>query len=636
MDPILSILHSHGIVPEKTQWDELLSTFIDEVYILYPFLHLPALQNTYEEICNQLLGISTQANYNDMSHRLDVSQVLFCLAIGRCSESTRKDTENGHHSSGWSLFRASMKILGEPLEIFDDLSLALKAIQSMLLAFLALIVSHSQFIGLHRKEVTDGMPIFEAEMFRRAWWCTYIIDRRLALDTGRPFLIQDVNTDVSLPLELVDSWLSNHIKTHRTGKELETEIEKEISRKITTPVRHIIDMVSFSRVVGKVWEAHYGAMGRNSHPTSLTTEYLELLISSMAQVNSPTELFGSTEIFHGQFAWMEWWQIKQMMLMRIRWLFLRLLIRKSSLRTSHPLETDDNTSEMVCMQLCRSIILEFHRIPNKYPKHTFPFIHYVATSAMIALGLVVKQQGLRTLDLSFLPLAARTLRQFCTQTWVSGQIIRAISRIDQITAFFLGGYDCISSPSGSLQSHLDSRTAFSGSSSAFTSNENAEHLSLGQTSHLYSSSKPAPVSKVRNDDHIDQTSGNIEQVDSNSGYCLPMDTTVSSSSTMEHLVMTDFDFEKGSDSGNWPCLSQFFGVGLPNQIYYPFAGLTEECSIPSQSLHTASDRASPVLSTATGLTIPDSEQAEMIRPYTSTGNDTDWLQSLFGTRSTPI
>lgn len=134
MDPILSILHSHGIVPEKTQWDELLSTFIDEVYILYPFLHLPALQNTYEEICNQLLGISTQANYNDMSHRLDVSQVLFCLAIGRCSESTRKDTENGHHSSGWSLFRASMKILGEPLEIFDDLSLALKAIQSMLLA----------------------------------------------------------------------------------------------------------------------------------------------------------------------------------------------------------------------------------------------------------------------------------------------------------------------------------------------------------------------------------------------------------------------------------------------------------------------------------------------------------------------
>jgi len=134
MDPIRSILDSHGIIPEKTQWDELLSTFIDEVYVLYPFLHLPALQNTYEEICDQLLGISTPADYNDMSHRVDVSQVLFCLAIGRCSESTRKDTENGHHSSGWSLFRASMKILGEPLEIFDVLSLALKAIQSMLLA----------------------------------------------------------------------------------------------------------------------------------------------------------------------------------------------------------------------------------------------------------------------------------------------------------------------------------------------------------------------------------------------------------------------------------------------------------------------------------------------------------------------
>ena len=134
MNPIRAILDSHGIIPDKGRWDDLLSTFVDEVYVLYPFLHLPVLRKTYEEVCDHLLDISTSNSCDDMSHRIDISQVLFCLAIGRCSESTRQGTEHGHHSSGWSLFRASMKILGEPLEIFDDLSLALKAMQSMLLA----------------------------------------------------------------------------------------------------------------------------------------------------------------------------------------------------------------------------------------------------------------------------------------------------------------------------------------------------------------------------------------------------------------------------------------------------------------------------------------------------------------------
>lgn len=161
------------------------------------------------------------------------------------------------------------------------------------------------------------MPIFEAEMFRRVWWCTYILDRRLAIDTGRPFLVQDVNTDVPVPLELGEAWLSHHRNTRLTSNQLKKEIEIEIRRNITTPLPHIAAMVDYSRVVGKVWEAHYGAFDQQSISAPLTTEYLEFLVSSTVRKEPSRVWSGSSEPFHVQFAGMEWWQIKQKMLMRI-------------------------------------------------------------------------------------------------------------------------------------------------------------------------------------------------------------------------------------------------------------------------------------------------------------------------------
>lgn len=172
-------------------------------------------------------------------------------------------------------------------------------------------------MGLHRKRVTDEMPIFEAEMFRRVWWCTYILDRRLALDTGRPFLIQDVNTDVPLCLEVSESWLTAHRNTHQTYKELRGPIAADIRQRSTTPLSHIAAMVDFSRVVGKVWEAHYSASNQDSSSNALTTEYLEFLVSNSVQKEPSRVWSGSKEPFHVQFAGMEWWQIKQKMLMRI-------------------------------------------------------------------------------------------------------------------------------------------------------------------------------------------------------------------------------------------------------------------------------------------------------------------------------
>lgn len=127
---ILEILDSHSITIDKCEWDQLLHTFFEEIYVLYPFLHPPTLRRTYEDLSD------TNTSCESTNDRAKFAQVLFCLATGRCSESTRTDTGEGRHSAGWSLFQAGMDVLGEPLEVLDAYSAALEALQAILLAVL--------------------------------------------------------------------------------------------------------------------------------------------------------------------------------------------------------------------------------------------------------------------------------------------------------------------------------------------------------------------------------------------------------------------------------------------------------------------------------------------------------------------
>jgi hypothetical protein len=137
VNPIQKALYCHGIVPDREKWDGILDTFCEEVYILYPFLHLPILRSTYENLWNRIRvphstsGITTR-------DRVRSTQLFFCLATGRCSESIRKGPEEGRHSAGWSLFQVGMDLLGNPLDIFDGISISLEALQAMILAVRAL------------------------------------------------------------------------------------------------------------------------------------------------------------------------------------------------------------------------------------------------------------------------------------------------------------------------------------------------------------------------------------------------------------------------------------------------------------------------------------------------------------------
>lgn len=226
-------------------------------------------------------------------------------------------------------------------------------------------------------------------------------------------------------------------------------------------------------------------------------------------------------------------------------------------------EVDESANAMICIQLSRSIIFEFNHIPEKYPKHTFPFISYVATATIIALGLVIKQPRLGSTDLAFVSLAAEILKRFCTQTWVSGRIIRAVARIDQVSKLALGrGIG----PKGHLP---DPSNQNPNDASQVISNEGSGS-DVERQSNL--SDPNLPVHPIRSPTHhiFAHQEHQVEPSDSQqvpSNMMLGTDFSTAAGWASDSLTMTDFDFEEGLRhhdelNGGWPWLSDFWDTGI--------------------------------------------------------------------------
>ncbi|PWY83405.1 hypothetical protein BO70DRAFT_24965 [Aspergillus heteromorphus CBS 117.55] len=447
---ITDTLQRYGITLDRPQAERALNVFCNEIHIMYPFMHLPTLWGDYSSIWGGSFGLPPDSDVSGQSrYRNTLAQILLCMAVGRCTESAREEHREGRYSAGWSLYRAASDLLGDVLDCFGNHSDPIQILQTLNLMIiylfrldlsgkaeklLALAISHAHQIGLHRSKVVERMAPYDSEVSRRIWWCLYVMDRRLAIETGRPFVIQDINVDTPLPENVDDEWLSRSRKDPRLKKSVPPQGETKDAP--TTAIPYLRAMVIYSKVLGKVWEGMYGAASSSSSNYTLR-EHLESMLSR-AQTDVQHEF---AHPYHGQrrqMAQTPWWLAKLQMLMRIRWLSLRLMIRKPMLQASFSqsasaLDTFDN--DVTCMQISKGIIEEFAQISPEMAVYTFPFIHYLISAVIISLGLIVRESSLRSTYGRPIIYAVRLLESYCHKTWVSGKLIRIVSRLKEMTAY---------------------------------------------------------------------------------------------------------------------------------------------------------------------------------------------------------
>ncbi|KAL4761198.1 transcription factor domain-containing protein [Aspergillus foveolatus] len=443
------VLRAHSVLPDRAQWNRDLQVYVDDVHVLYPILHLPTIRQEFGQFWDQDSTGNTKAQ---------VARILICLAIGRCTTASRAGSEEVQHSSGWSLYSAAMDILGGEAGLFtlnDSTLLILQTITLMIIYLLrldaneragktiAMVVSHSHQLGLHREEVLSKMPIFESEMYRRLWWCVYILDRQVSLETGLPFIIQDINVDTTLPLELTDNWLSRIAGCSKRADSLKAEIEAELSTNPITPIPFLTCMIRYSKVIGKIWEVLYRARSMTADISlgPSTHEYLDHLLTTAERQTPHNLAYNASKSLAEQVSGLDWWQVKQKAILRMRWTFLRLCIRRPILNhtlSGLPSDLDSLDNELKCIKLARSIFDQFCEIPDQYPKFEFPFPHYLARTTMISLGLLIKEPnfrqayGARTLQMS------RDIKSICRKTWVSGKFARSAVALNMMAEAVLG------------------------------------------------------------------------------------------------------------------------------------------------------------------------------------------------------
>ncbi|KAM0189101.1 hypothetical protein ACHAPI_010246 [Fusarium lateritium] len=441
------ILARHGVVTDQQQCSYHLQVYMDEVHPMYPVVHPPAVWDIFNEMW-QYTASAESAPREQM--RVSVALVCFCLALGRCSMSARMSDPSGVESSGWSLYNVGMSLLGDLLETSNTAIKSLLMLQALMVRIMymfrldanqkaarvhALAVSVAQTIGLHRQSTIDSMPAYYSQLYSRTWWSLYLLDRRLALESGKPYLIQDSNVDTSLPLDLSDEWMTRFASRKETISDLKHEVTVEVARDSSSScIPYVLAMVRYCRVAGKTWEVLYGVKSSTASMSAMV-EYVDTAIGKLLNTVPMCLQYDLDVPYEAQFSTRPRWQVKQTFLFNNCCTYLRLLIRRPLLPSSSAIyhtEEDDLESSIECASLAARILTTHQNIKDDGLKYSFALSHYVTSSALVMIGLVSREPGSKRRYGGLILTATQCLNEYCQKIWVSGKMMRCVSRLTRL------------------------------------------------------------------------------------------------------------------------------------------------------------------------------------------------------------
>lgn len=84
----------------------------------------------------------------------------------------------------------------------------------------------------------------------------------------------------------------------------------------------------------------------------------------------------------------------------------------------------------VCSSLAASILNAYGSIREDDLKYCFPFSHYLTSATMVMLGLIATEPILKNRHGNLVLDATRSLNLYCHRIWVSGKMMRWVSRLN--------------------------------------------------------------------------------------------------------------------------------------------------------------------------------------------------------------
>ncbi|KID67097.1 hypothetical protein H634G_02735 [Metarhizium anisopliae BRIP 53293] len=191
-------------LPPKTVTDRLLHSFCNSAHTMFPIIHMPSFQSAVDDLYRVHPPRATSA-WISMFFAVLATGSLFSPEAPTTAtfyrpaeflESARKAMDPWNNNHVLDNARALVLI---------TICLNEMNLKSAAWNWLGNAVRVGQDLGLYSE--CGSWSAIDTEMRRRTWWATYILDRTMATEMGHPFLIDDADCDVSLPVAVDDQYL---------------------------------------------------------------------------------------------------------------------------------------------------------------------------------------------------------------------------------------------------------------------------------------------------------------------------------------------------------------------------------------------------------------------------------------------
>ncbi|KAI0998330.1 hypothetical protein K3495_g9865 [Podosphaera aphanis] len=198
--------HPRPDLPPKHISDQLLHSYRGSVHQTMPILHWPTFEHEYEAVYKNGNFRNTSLAWSSLFFAVLAVGCIFCTDPIYNPQKAREFIDISQILS--DKFNDDFSIDHARVAFLTSIFLMEINLKSSAWIWLASAVRISQDIGLHL-ESGGSWSVIESETRRRVWWAIYIWDRHLSLELCRPFLIEDADCDVNLPISLDDFYIQD-------------------------------------------------------------------------------------------------------------------------------------------------------------------------------------------------------------------------------------------------------------------------------------------------------------------------------------------------------------------------------------------------------------------------------------------
>ncbi|RCI15913.1 hypothetical protein L249_3223 [Ophiocordyceps polyrhachis-furcata BCC 54312] len=202
-------------LPPQAVVDRLMQSYCSSAHTMFPMLHMPTFQAMVDDLYRTGPPPRVSSAWMSLFFAVLATGSLFSPEPPPTTSTTTTTTTTTTFYRPAELLETARRVMdpwtnrptldGARALVLMTLCLGEMNLKSTAWSWLGSAVRVGQDLGLYAE--TGSWSAIEGEMRRRTWWAMYILDRSMATENGRPYLIDDADCDVSLPAAVDDHYL---------------------------------------------------------------------------------------------------------------------------------------------------------------------------------------------------------------------------------------------------------------------------------------------------------------------------------------------------------------------------------------------------------------------------------------------